>query len=179
MQQFLTALHTAVLHDATPGKATGIAERTHLTRIALLSQERNRQRRQRVVGTFVSPGPAPNPVSLSSPSKKHSGKQPRPNIYVSPRGIGPVIDPNDNDVLCGRGGRINAHPGNVQFRYLIQARKKDYLAKETRKLAKAHIAAQVVHHIRDMEPSGRFLKEDADGRWFDIGTSNREGKYTH
>jgi hypothetical protein len=76
---------------------------------------------------------------------------------------------NENDVLAGRGGRINAHIGNVQFRDMVAARKKEYLAKSTKKLEKAHIAAEVVRIIRNMTPSGRFLKADPDGLWYDIG----------
>ena len=34
---------------------------------------------------------------------------------------------------------------------------------------KAHIAAKVVQQIRTMEPNGRFLKEEKDGAWYDIG----------
>jgi hypothetical protein len=75
-----------------------------------------------------------------------------------------------NDVLCGRGGRINSHTGNIQFREIIASLKKDYLAKTTKKLEKAHIAAKIIYDIRSMEPPGRFLKEDRDtGLWFDIG----------
>ena len=71
---------------------------------------------------------------------------------------------------CGRGGRINSHEGNVQFRDIVSETKKDYLAKSTKKLEKAHIAAGVVQQIRNMEPPGRFLKEDADtALWWDIG----------
>lgn len=128
--------------------------------------------------------------------KKTSTAQPRPEIVIPPRGIGPVHDINSNDVLCGRyvplllsklfpdspfilftfvccdfhrGGRINAHIGNVQFRDMVASRKKDYLAKSTKKLEKAHIAAEVVRIIRCMEPAGRFLKADPDGSWYDIG----------
>ena len=74
----------------------------------------------------------------SGNKKKNSTAQPRPQIVVPPRGIGPVHELNPNDVLSGRGGRINAHPGNIQFRELVQLRKKDYLAKSTKKLEKAH-----------------------------------------
>jgi hypothetical protein len=98
-----------------------------------------------------------------------STAQPRPRIIVPPRGIGPVRDLNVNDVLCGRGGRINCHPGNVQFRELVKIHKKQYLAKSTKKLAKAHIAAQIVQHIRCMHPAGRFMKEENDGSWYDVG----------
>ena len=108
------------------------------------------------------------PVKLT-PSGKKSTAQPRPAVTVQPRGIGPVMDPNDNDVLCGRGGRINAHVGNIRFREMVVSRKKEYLSPATKKLEKAHIAAQVVQDIRAKDPPGRFLKEDPDGSWYDIG----------
>ncbi|GKZ01266.1 hypothetical protein MPSEU_001077600 [Mayamaea pseudoterrestris] len=104
----------------------------------------------------------------ASPSKPSSA-QPRPTLKIPPRGIGPITDPHENDVLCGRGGRINSHEGNVRFRTLVHSRKKTYLAKETRKLQKAHIAANIVQTIRSLEPAGRFLKEDSSGMWYDIG----------
>jgi hypothetical protein len=81
-----------------------------------------------------------------------------------------VYSPNNNDVLCGRGGRINAHSGNVQFREIVQSRKADYLSDKTKKLEKAHIASAIVRQIREAHPPGRFLKEDPDGSWYDIGT---------
>jgi hypothetical protein len=90
-------------------------------------------------------------------------------LHVPPKGIGPISEPNRNDVLCGRGGRINAHEGNVQFRDIVNSHKKQYLAKSTKKLEKAHIAARIVEQVRTMDPPGRFLKEDPDGMWYDIG----------
>jgi hypothetical protein len=103
-------------------------------------------------------------------SGRKSTAQPRPVLNVPPRGIGPIADPNENDVLCGRGGRINSHAGNVQFRDTIHSKKKEYLAPSTKKLEKAHIAAGIVNDIRTMDPPGRFLKEDkGTGLWFDIG----------
>lgn len=68
------------------------------------------------------------------------------------------------------GGRINSHVGNVRFREIIHRHKKEYLSPTTKKLEKAHIAKRIVDYIRNMNPSGRFLKEDAsDGFWYDIG----------
>jgi len=102
--------------------------------------------------------------------KKSRTKQPRPVLTVPPRGMGPITDPNTNDVLCGRGGRINLHAGNVQFRDLIQSTKQEYLAPSTRKMNKAHIAARIVTTIRTLTPPGRFLKKDrSTGMWFEIG----------
>jgi hypothetical protein len=59
--------------------------------------------------------------------------------------------------------------GNIRFRELVVCLKKDYLSPATKKLEKAHIAAKLVQDIRDKNPSGRFLKEDPDGSWYDIG----------
>lgn len=72
------------------------------------------------------------------------------------------------DVLSGRGGRINAHPGNVRFRAIISSRRAEYLSPKTKKLEKAHIAAEVVREIRDNH-GGRFLKQQKDGYWEEIG----------
>jgi len=97
-------------------------------------------------------------------------KSPRPVLAIPPKGIGPIAEPNPNDVLCGRGGRIHSHAGNVQFRDTIHSRKKEYLAPTTKKLEKAHIAAGIVNDIRTMNPPGRFLKEEKGARmWYDIG----------
>ena len=110
---------------------------------------------------------------LLTPSGQVSISEPRPQIQVPPRGIGPIRLPNHNDVLCGRGGRgdrTNTHEGNIQFRQLVRSRKALYFSKLSQKLEKTHITAQIVHYIRyELEPSGRFLKADPDGRWYDIG----------
>ena len=77
-----------------------------------------RQRRQAaaaVVGSLWS----------NNNDEKKSTAQPRPQLHVPPRGIGPIVDPNQNDVLCGRGGRINSHAGNIRFRDIISANKKE------------------------------------------------------
>jgi len=100
--------------------------------------------------------------------KRKSVAQPRPVLTVPPKGIGPIDEPNRNDVLCGRGGLISSHDGNVQFRKIVNSRKKEYLAPTTKKLEKAFIAAAIVNEIRTM--GGRFLKqENGTGMWYDIG----------
>lgn len=59
----------------------------------LMNSSRKRQRRQAaalVVQSFITMG-------------KKSTAQPRPKLNIPPRGIGPIEEPNENDVLCGRG----------------------------------------------------------------------------
>ena len=94
-----------------------------------------------------------------------------------PPGGEPVSIPNDNDVLSGRGGRINSHHGNVQFRELVKKHQVEYLAKTTKKLDKAKIADKIIQQIRSMNPPGRFLREDsASGAWIEIGDARARKK---
>eukprot|EP00804_Cyclotella_cryptica_P020644 CCRYP_003469-RA/>CCRYP_003469-RA protein AED:0.30 eAED:0.30 QI:462/1/1/1/0/0.5/2/451/775 len=103
---------------------------------------------------------------MSSSSKNDN--PPRPEV---PPGLGgPVRNPNNNDVLSGRGGRINSHPGNVRFREMVDSLKREYLDPRTKKIEKARIAARLVTAIRRSDPPGRFLKEDPHtGLWIEIG----------
>eukprot|EP01082_Thalassiosira_pseudonana_P006353 g6030.t1 g6030 contig20:646040-646744(-) len=59
-----------------------------------------------------------------------------------------------NDVLCGRGGGTNVHPGNRRFRDLINANRRAYL--KARKNDKPAISRSIVRTIREM--NGRFSK---------------------
>jgi len=145
-----------------------LAQLTSLSRDEPTQFNRKKQRRQVAAGVVQSVMGGSGKQTSSSGRK--STAQPRPHIVVPPGGIGPIADPNENDVLCGRGGRINSHVGNRKFREIIQYRKKEYLAPTTKKLEKAHIAAAIVNDIRSMQPAGRFLKEDGkSGMWYDIG----------
>ncbi|GAX18899.1 hypothetical protein FisN_8Hh117 [Fistulifera solaris] len=125
-----------------------------------VDQDRKRQRRL-TAGAFASV------VFGGPPPTIHNHR--RPLAVIPPRYMGPVTRLNKNDVISGRGGRINAHVGNVQFREIVAQRRDDYRAHSTKKLEKAHIAAEIVYLIRSMDPPGRFLKEDPDGSWYDIG----------
>ena len=73
---------------------------------------------------------------------------------------------NDADVLSGRGGGTNVHPGNRQFRDLINMHRRAYL--KARKNDKPAISRAIVRTIRDA--NGRFLRKDEkSGLWFEIG----------
>jgi hypothetical protein len=73
---------------------------------------------------------------------------------------------NDYDVLSGRGGGTNVHPGNRNFRDLINLHRRAYL--KARKNDKPAISRAIVRSIR--ENNGRFLKKDEkSGMWYEIG----------
>lgn len=86
----------------------------------------------------------------------------------------PSFQLTNNDVLCGRGGLTNHHPGNVFFRRMVRMRQEDYLRASKRD--KAGVARDIVDTIRKLDPSGRFLKKDKNkpGQWVEIG--NRKAR---
>ena len=65
-----------------------------------------------------------------------------------------------------RGGGTNVHPGNRNFRDLINLHRRAYL--KARKNDKPAISRAIVRTIR--EANGKFLKKDEkSGLWFEIG----------
>jgi len=95
---------------------------------------------------------------------------PPPPAKILPGFGGPITKPSPNDVLCGRGGYINSHPGNVRLRTMVSERKSQYLNQTTTKIEKARICAQIVAKIRTQNKPGRFLRKDEkSGCWIEIG----------
>jgi hypothetical protein len=115
-----------------------------------------------------------NVASSSSGIRDYVGpreKKPRPMLHVEPNASGPIHTPNVHDVLCGRGGRVNTHTGNIHLREIVQSRQYEYLSPDTKKLEKAYIAADIVATIRHtLVPPGRFLQQNPiDHSWSEIG----------
>jgi len=72
----------------------------------------------------------------------------------------------ENDVLSGRGGATNNHPGNKRFRTIVSDHMPEYLV--ARKKEKAVIARRIVNQIK--AKGGRFLKRtgDSDACWVEV-----------
>jgi len=93
----------------------------------------------------------------------------------SPEGPHKIKDYNHNDVLCGRGGATNSHPGNKAFRKLVKEYKGKYL--KAKKKEKPEVAEHVVNLVRGLDPPGRFLKKvKASEFWIDIGDTRAKEK---
>jgi hypothetical protein len=83
----------------------------------------------------------------------------------------------DHDVLNGRGPLIAQHAGNERFRALVIARHDvNYCHSYTTKEKRA-IAEEIVRHIKDLNPPGRFLRRSGrssrsvrglDGPWEEL-----------
>ena len=72
--------------------------------------------------------------------------------------------PSPLDVLCGRGGASLRHPGNLNYRRLINTNKARYVA--CRKVEKLKISRAIVGEVKDH--GGRFLERHWD-EWHEIG----------
>lgn len=97
-----------------------------------------------------------------------SGLLPPPPAPRVKEGQYVVTTPGDADVLCGRGSRVNNHPGNVHFRQFVSRYKDLYLREHRRKVEKAHICAFLVDQLRT-STGARFLKFTSDNTWEEIG----------
>jgi len=87
----------------------------------------------------------------------------------------PVEKPTPNDILFGRGGLTNHHPGNRRFRDIVVLHKDDYM--KAIKIVKPRVARKIVKAIRTGNPPGRFLKKSSkDNKWYDVGDRNAAEK---
>lgn len=79
-----------------------------------------------------------------------------------------VDKPGQHDVICGRGGGSNNHPGNVYWRILVKKSKPLYIC--SLKSHKMVVARSVVEMVRKRVPSGSFLEKNLKtGKWEEIG----------
>ena len=83
---------------------------------------------------------------------------------------------NNNDVLSGRGGLTNYHPGNILFRDMVKAKQAEYICANRHE--KAYIARDIVGIMRKLTPPARFLKKDPkdSGKWVEIGDKRAREK---
>lgn len=89
----------------------------------------------------------------------------------------PSSEITPNDVLCGRGGNINSHPGNERFRRMVESKKRLYLTSRFKR-EKRVIACNIVDEIKAQ--NGRFLakievtgskrgrKKAPDPGWYEV-----------
>lgn len=74
-----------------------------------------------------------------------------------------MIIPRNNDVLFGRGAGIMGHPGNRRLRSMVERQRKAFVEAAKRK-EKRSIATDIIQEIQNLQPAGRFLTEDPQGK---------------
>eukprot|EP00592_Proboscia_alata_P023963 CAMPEP_0194446446 /NCGR_PEP_ID=MMETSP0176-20130528/128440_1 /TAXON_ID=216777 /ORGANISM="Proboscia alata, Strain PI-D3" /LENGTH=1179 /DNA_ID=CAMNT_0039273161 /DNA_START=357 /DNA_END=3892 /DNA_ORIENTATION=- len=98
------------------------------------------------------------------------------NLYTAEHPLTNVSQTHANDVLYGRGGGTNHHPGNKRYRKTVEDNKnKYYLCK---RLEKPLVALEIIKKWRtEQDPPGRFLKcDEATGLWSDVGDKKAREK---
>ncbi|KAG7347021.1 hypothetical protein IV203_006090 [Nitzschia inconspicua] len=100
-------------------------------------------------------------VPSPTPSAKRSGRR-------KPRKIIPEVknycDFTEKDVLFGRGGRSNHHPGNKMYREIVTEQQDHYRSCD--KNEKTKVAQGIVDHMQK-EVGARFLELDKEtNRWY-------------
>ena len=110
----------------------------------------------RVPNQTISAPPITCSVSLGSASSKSEG------LFTEKSKVGGhervfIDNIRDSDILCGRGGRSNHHPGNKFYRQVVSDMKHMYRRTET-KTVKTDLSRAIVDHV--CTRGGRFVKKD-------------------
>lgn len=76
--------------------------------------------------------------------------------------------PRDEDILFGRGGRTNHHPGNKRLREIVEKYRETY--NKAKKVDKPKVSKLIVNALRSADPPSRFLRmNDITTRWEEVG----------
>lgn len=104
--------------------------------------------------------------AISSKTTTTGKKKRKKRVYKSRKVIPAVktfVDYTDNDVLLGRGGLSNKHPGNKRYRQEIENTKAVY--RSAAKEEKTEWASLLIEYVQRY--GGRFLEKDKEtGKWY-------------
>jgi len=109
------------------------------------------------------PSQAPNTKGSSKTSSSSTAKKPKKSKRIIDEGV--VCFPTKVDVLFGRGGFSNKHPGNIRFRARAFELRSEY-ERSTSKEEKYNISQFLVESV--ISVGGRFLEKGQDGEWHQV-----------
>lgn len=108
------------------------------------------------------------PLHAKVPANDSTNKKAIPSsdrIEMSSLGIGVQV-PRKSDIIFGRGGGTNFHPGNMEYRRKIKMRQKEYIDARQR-ATKSEIISEIIKEVR--AEGGRFLKQDENTKlWYEV-----------
>lgn len=91
---------------------------------------------------------------------------------------GAIEEPHDHDLICGRGGKVNAHPGNRRFRSWVNDRKEAYTRAQA-KGEKNAIAQSILEALFSQNPPGRVLQfDEKNGMYSEVSFKKAMSKTT-
>jgi hypothetical protein len=103
------------------------------------------------------------PSAVDSPPKKKRKRKKRKKVVPEHK---EYVNISDLDVLLGRGGRSNHHPGNKRYREEVTAFRRVYSSLDTDK-EKTEMSQLLVDVIQ--KAGGRFLEEEKDANKESLG----------
>lgn len=104
-----------------------------------------------------------NPIAVTSATKPRTLSRKKEGNRQEVTGTG-IEKPGKNDILRGRGGYTNHHPGNIKFRNAARALRADYRRAETGRNQKYLISVELVRNVKAY--GGRFLEKGKDNLWY-------------
>jgi hypothetical protein len=100
-----------------------------------------------------------SPASSTTGSKKKRRKKRMIDESYS-------VTPTDDDVLFGRGGFTNTHPGNIKFRQMALELRQWYEQASTSKKEKYRMSDLLVESVKG--EGHHFLERGDDGLWHEV-----------
>ena len=101
------------------------------------------------------------PTASAGPGPPKRKRKRRPRKKIVPD-VKVYVEPTEHDVLLGRGGRSNHHPGNQRYRDEVKNLQRWYKGIEE-KDEKTDLSQCLVDYVHNYQ--GRFLEKDTDG-WY-------------
>lgn len=85
-----------------------------------------------------------------------------------------IETPGPLDILRGRGGLTNHHPGNIKFRAEARTLRADYRNNTTTKAEKYEISKQLLMKVKKY--GGKFLEKGRDNLWYEMDDNSARKK---
>jgi hypothetical protein len=151
---FFSQLHPPaepVIEDGTPAPATPVSSTTAAATIPFST----------TTAATATAARIPAAAAAKPKRRRRSSKKSLENSRQ-------YVNPTDEDILLGRGGKSNHHPGNKRYREEIKNFQSSYTRLE-QKDDKTDLSRYVVDYVHKYE--GRFLTFDKDvrpNRWYEV-----------
>lgn len=167
---FITAEHT--IHNSG---CTACLAWAHATLISRISTMRSTSRNTN-----------DHPIQLSNVSSSSCISSDSNNISTNlssqrrPKRLLPIdFEPSDADVICGKGKNAFLHEGNCRFRRILEQHLHAYHQADTREKRSVVVDTIIGLVRKDCVNGGGFVRQDENGRWWEIGCASAKEKIGH
>lgn len=149
---------------AGTGFVGGGEEELH-NNLDVLNQQHQGEENLPISSSLGDLGPSDQQLALDDPTSQLA-LQSAAMLAVDPILAQQEVTVTDNDVLFGRGGHTNKHPGNLRYRDMINTYRPSYVSAQ--KIEKPNVARQVVKAMKEGDNPVRFLRKGEDNKWYEV-----------